>query len=62
LNPVGFEKLKLSTRELKAACAKWRMKINAANCQTFSASQEPISINGFVFLINSISGSDAGQK
>lgn len=53
-----FEKLKLSTSQLEAACRKWGMKINEAKCRVISPSEEEIQVDGravenvqeFVFL------------
>ena len=53
-----FEKLKISTEQLDAACKKWGMKINGAKCKILSPSSEIITLDGaeveqvndFVFL------------
>ena len=53
-----FDKLQLSTAELKNACTRWGMKINIDKCKVLSQNDRPIHIEGvtvenlenFVFL------------
>ena len=65
-----FEKLKLSTAELEAACLKWGMKINVGKCKVISNDQRNIMIEGnpgdkvteFTFLGSVIPGSGSDVK
>ena len=57
-----FEKLKLSTSELDAACKKWGLKINTKKCKVMSDENDSLFIDGekidtidkFIFLGSSV--------
>ena len=64
LMSVIFEKLRLSTQELEAACQKWGLKINNNKCRIMTEYDDDIRIDGdeiqkvneFVFLGSTLPG------